>query len=96
MSDYLSHKQWLIAETAGRKNLELVTNQYLLGKKSILDVLDAQQQFIVSSMSRNNSYYSLLKDYFDLQQSLGQFDYQLSDANRMDYLSRLKTFMNKP
>jgi len=94
MSDYLSHKEWLIAETAGRKNLELVTNQYLLGKKNILDVLDAQQQFIISSMSRNSSYYALLKDYFDLQQSIGQFDYQISDGEKTKYLSRLKAYMN--
>jgi multidrug efflux system outer membrane protein len=96
MSDYLSHKQWLIAETAGRKNLELVTNQYLLGKKSILDVLDAQQQFIVSSMSRNGSYYTFLRDYFALQESLGRFDYMSTPAEKQDYLSRLKAFMAKP
>lgn len=94
MSDYLSHKQWLVAETAGRKNLELVTNQYLLGKTNILDVLDAQQQFIISSMSRNSSYYALLKDYFALQESLGQFDYLVSDGEKTEYLSRLKAYMN--
>ena len=96
MSDFFSHKQWLLAETASRKNLELVTNQYLLGTKNILDVLDAQQQYILSSMSRNGSYYTFLKDYFTLQQSLGQFDYQLSDSEKLDYLSRLKAFMDKP
>ena len=96
MSDYLSHKQWLIAENAGNKNLEMVTNQYLLGKKSILDVLDAQQQYIISSLSRNSSYYALLKDYFALQESIGQFDYLISDAGKLDYLTRLKAFMNTP
>ena len=96
MSDYLSHKQWLLAETASQKNLDLVTNQYLLGKKSILDVLDAQQQFIVSSMSRNGSYYTFLRDYFALQQSLGKFDYMTTPAEKQDYLSRLKVFMAKP
>jgi len=96
MSDYFSHKQWLLAETASRKNLELVTNQYLLGTKNILDVLDAQQQYILSSMSRNGSYYTFLKDYFALQQSMGQFDYLASDAEKMDYITRLKAYMNKP
>jgi outer membrane protein TolC len=96
MSDYLSHKQWLIAETAGRKNLELVTNQYLLGKKNILDVLDAQQQYIISSMSRNGSYYALLKDYFALQESLGKFDYQSSAAENLEFINRMKAYMAKP
>ncbi|MCX6279434.1 MAG: efflux RND transporter permease subunit [Bacteroidetes bacterium] len=96
MSDYLSHKQWLLAETAALRNLELVTNQYLLGKKNILDVLDAQQQYITSSMSRNSSYYALLKDYFALQESLGQFDYFDTDVARQQYLARLKAYMNNP
>ncbi|MEI6882904.1 MAG: efflux RND transporter permease subunit [Bacteroidota bacterium] len=96
MSDYLSHKQWLIAETASRKNLELVTNQYLLGKKSILDVLDAQQQFIVSSMSRNGSYYTFLRDYFALQESLGRFDYMSTSTQNQQYLARIKAFMATP
>ncbi|MEI7982048.1 MAG: TolC family protein, partial [Bacteroidota bacterium] len=96
MSDYLSHNQWLLAETASQHNLEMVTNQYLLGTKNILDVLDAQQQFIISSMSRNGSYYALLKDYFALQASLGKFDYQTSASETLDFLNRMKAYMDKP
>jgi len=95
MSTYYDYKQMTIAESAATKNLGIVNNQYLLGKKSILDVLDAQQQNLSSSLSVNTSFYSFLKNYFDLQQSLGRFDYWMSDQEKSDFKKRLEEFMKQ-
>jgi hypothetical protein len=44
-------------------------------------------------MSRNGSYYTLLKDYFALQESLGQFDHLVSDSAKLEFLTLMKAFM---
>jgi len=95
MSTYYDYKQMKIAESSANKNLEINNNQYLLGKKSILDVLDAQQQNLSSSLSVNTSFYNFLKNYFNLQQSLGRFDYKMSDQEKSDFKKRLVEFMQR-
>jgi len=95
MSTYYDYRQMKTAESAAIKNLDIVNNQYLLGKKSILDVLDAQQQNLSSSLSVNTSFYGFIKDYFDLQNSLGRFDYSLTDQEKSDFRKRLQEFMQQ-
>jgi outer membrane protein TolC len=93
MSAYYDFKQMKIAETAASKNFEIVNNQYLLGKKSILDVLDAQQQNLTTSISVNTAYSTFIKNYFNLQQSLGRLDYLMTEGEKSGFRKRLEEFM---
>jgi outer membrane protein TolC len=93
MSSYYDYRQMMLAETAAGKNLTIVNNQYLLGKKSILDVLDAQQQNLNASMSVNTSFYGFLKNYFSLQKALGKFDYMMSLQEKSLFKMKLDAFM---
>lgn len=93
MASYYDYRQMQIAEAAAVKNFEIVNNQYLLGRKSILDVLDAQQENLTSSMSVNTSYSRFVKNYFNLQQSLGRLDYMMSEGEKSDFRRRLDAFM---
>ncbi|MCK9220841.1 MAG: TolC family protein, partial [Bacteroidales bacterium] len=93
VSAYYDLKQMRIAEESAIKNFQIVNNQYLLGNKSILDVLDAQQQNLTTSMSKNTSFNTLVKNYFNLQQSLGRLDYMMTIAEKADFWRRLNAFM---
>ena len=93
MSAYYDYRQMKLAETAATKNFEIVNNQYLLGKKSILDVLDAQQQNLTTGMSVNTAFSNFIKSYFNLQQSLGRLDYLMSAGEKADFWTRLNAFM---
>ncbi|MFA5727621.1 MAG: TolC family protein, partial [Saccharofermentanaceae bacterium] len=93
VSAYYDLKQMRIAEESAIKNFQIVNNQYLLGNKSILDVLDAQQQNLITSMSKNTSFNNLVKNYFNLQQSLGRLDYIMTTAEKADFWRRLDAFM---
>ncbi len=95
MSAYYDYKQMTIAEAAASKNIEIVNNGYLLGNKNLLDVLDAQQESLNSSLSVNIAYYGFLKNYFDLQQSLGRFDYSMSGQEKDDFMRRMEAFMKQ-
>lgn len=95
MSAYYDYKQMGIAEVAATRNFEIVNNQYLLGQKSILDVLDAQQQNLTSAMSVNTAFYTFIKSYYDLQQSLGRFDYLMTPGEQADFRRRMDEIMNR-
>lgn len=95
MSAYYDYKQMLIAEKAAAKNFDIVNNQYLLGKKSILDVLDAQRQNLTTGMSVNTTFSSFVKNYFKLQQSLGRLDYQLTISEKSEFKKRLVEYMRQ-
>lgn len=95
MAAHYDLKQMKAAETAASKNFEIVNNQYLLGKKSILDVLDAQQQNLSTGISVNTSFHTFVKRYFDLQQSIGRIDYLMTPAEQSEFLIRLKEYMNR-
>lgn len=95
MASYYDYRQMKLAESAASKNFDIVNNQYLLGKKSILDVLDAQQQNLTTSMSVNTSFSTFIKNYFNLQMSLGRFDYMMTEGEKADFRKRLQDFMKQ-
>ena len=93
MAAHYDYKQMKLAESAAAQNFEIVNNQYLLGKKNILDVLDAQQQNLSTSMAVNTSFIAFIKNYFNLQQSLGRLDYRMTEGEKSDFRKRLEAFM---
>ena len=61
-------------ETA-QKNLTLVTKSYAHGEVSVVDLLDAQHQMIVSKQEHAHAYYDYLIDVMKFQRSLSQFNF---------------------
>lgn len=61
-------------ETA-QKNLQLVTKSYAHGEVSVVDLLDAQHQMIVSKQEHAHAYYNYLIDVMKFQRSLSQFNF---------------------
>jgi outer membrane protein TolC len=73
------------AAEAARKNLELVTDSYERGIKSIIDLLDAQNQALVSNEGAANSGYDFLAILMRLQRAIGKFDFLLTDEEREEW-----------
>lgn len=60
------------AEAAG-KNLKLVSDSYARGIKSIIDLIDAQNQSLVADQKAANAVYDFLIDIMNVQRSIGYF-----------------------
>ncbi|HTX88351.1 MAG TPA: efflux RND transporter permease subunit [Bacteroidales bacterium] len=95
MAAYYDYRQMKIAEAAATRNFDIVNNQYLLGQKNILDVLDAQTQSLSTSMAVNTAFANFVRNYFDLQQALGRFDYRMTPAEKADFMKRLTEHMTR-
>ena len=80
---------------AARKNLDLVTDQYVRGVVSIIDLLDAQNNALVAEEDAQNSVYRFLIDLMDVQRATGQFDFFMSRAEREAWFQRLEAFFEK-
>ncbi|MCF8069407.1 MAG: TolC family protein [Desulfobacterales bacterium] len=61
------------AAVAANKNLTLVTDSYTRGIKSIIDLLDAQNQSLVADQKAVNAVYDFMIDLMSLQRSVGYF-----------------------
>jgi outer membrane protein TolC len=61
------------AAEAARRNLKLITNSYMEGIKSIIDLIDAQTQYLATSQTATNAVYDFLIDMMKLERAMGKF-----------------------
>jgi outer membrane protein TolC len=80
---------------AASKNLDLVTDQYVRGVVSIVDLLDAQNNSLVAEEDAQNAVYNFLIDLMNVQRSTGQFDFFLSREEREAWFQRLEAYFEK-
>jgi len=80
------------ASLAANKNLELVTDSYERGIKSIIDLIDAQNSALTADLSEASAVYNFLMDLTDLQRAVGQYDLYSSLETRTAWLDRLDAF----
>lgn len=81
------------AATAAKKNLDLVSDAYLRGAISILDLLDAQNAALIAEESATNAVFDFLIDLMNLQRSLGGFDFFLDEQGLDGWLERLRDYI---
>lgn len=80
------------ADAAGR-NLELVTDAYVRGIKSIIDLIDAQNQYLVADQQAANAVYDFLIDIMTMQRSIGNFVLFATPEKLDGWMERLQQFM---
>jgi outer membrane protein TolC len=78
------------ARDAARRNLTLVTDAYVRGIKSIIDLIDAQNQALVANQQAANAVYDFLIDLMDVQRSAGSFFLFAPQEERDGWLERLE------
>ncbi len=80
------------AETAARRNLELVLEKYKEGVVDILVLLDAQNSALVADLLAANAIFDYLIDLMGTQRAVGRFDYYRSPQDRQQFLGRLDAY----
>ncbi|UCG14011.1 MAG: TolC family protein, partial [Deltaproteobacteria bacterium] len=80
---------------AAARNLDLVTEQYVRGVVSIIDLLDAQNNALVAAEKAENAVYTFLINLMDVQRAMGRFDFYLSVKEREAWFQRLEVFFRK-
>lgn len=83
------------AAEASRKNLELVTDQYVRGLVSIVDLLDAQNSALRTDQDAENAVYNFLIDWMDVERAAGRFDFLMTQGEREEWFQRLQEFFKK-
>jgi outer membrane protein TolC/ABC-type uncharacterized transport system substrate-binding protein len=81
------------AADAARLNLTLVTDSYVRGIKSIIDLIDAQNQALVANQQAANAVYDFLIDLMEVQRSAGSFFLFSPEEERDAWMERLNQFM---
>ena len=76
------------AAEAARKNFDLVTDSYVQGIKSIVDLLDAQNQSLNADLNAANAVYDFLIDYMGVERSLGEFVIFLPEEQHRAWLEK--------
>lgn len=81
------------AESAGN-NLQLVTDAYVRGVLSIIDLLDAQNLALVAEQQAANAVYDFLTDLMEVQRSVGEFFLYGDDAERDAWFGKAEAYFN--
>ena len=82
------------AEASG-KNLELVTDQYVRGLVSIVDLIDAQDSALISEQNAQNAVYDFLVDWMNVGRASGQFDFLMNSVEKQEWFRNLEIFFEK-
>ncbi len=83
------------AADAARRNFELVRDAYAEGAATILDVLDAQNAFLVAELAAANAVYDFIIDFMNVQRGTGVFLSTMTPEDREDLFRRLDRFMSE-
>ena len=78
------------AAEAAKRNLQLVTDSYVQGIKSIIDLLDAQSQSLISELDAANAAYNFLIDQMGLQRAMGFFITFMPEEQKIPWQEELK------
>ncbi|HID98203.1 MAG TPA: hypothetical protein EYP57_08470 [Thermodesulfobacteriaceae bacterium] len=82
------------AAKAARRNLDLVTDSYIEGIKSIIDLLDAQNQALSSDLDAANAVYDFLIDFMGVQRAMGRFVTFMPEDNRKEWVDKAYAAIN--
>ncbi len=82
------------AADAANRNLTLITDSYVQGIKSIIDLLDAQNQALTADQAAANSVYNFLVDLMGVQRAMGEFILFLPEAERKAWRERVERYLH--
>ncbi|MDD3148144.1 MAG: TolC family protein, partial [Candidatus Riflebacteria bacterium] len=74
------------------KTLSLVQSAYSRGAVNILDLIDAQNAFLVAKEASTNAVFSFLSDFVKVCRAVGTFDFILNPESNDHWYDRLEAF----
>lgn len=77
---------------AAEKTLNLVTDAYVRGTSSYIDLIDAQSAYLTARLSSANAIYEHLLDLIALQRAIGFFDFYVAPAEKEAWFDQLEQF----
>jgi len=83
------------AVDAARRNLQLITDSYVEGIKSVIDLLDAQNQALNAELGAANAVYNFLIDLMGVQRNIGIFTVFLPVEERQQWVERVKQYLQQ-
>lgn len=83
------------AARAAQLNLELITDKYTRGTKSIIDLIDAQNQALTSDQQAVNAVYDFLIDMMTVQRSISRFLFYESKEEQDAWYDQLDKFIQE-
>lgn len=83
------------ADSASR-NLTLITDSYVQGIKSIIDLLDAQNQSLSADQIAANAVYNFLIDLMGVQRAMGLFVLFQPESERDAWMQRAQQYLQRP
>ncbi len=79
------------AVEASEKNLDLVSDSYTQGIKSIIDLIDAQNKYFVAKQASANAAFGFATDLVKLQRSVGKYYMLLGDGERENFKGQVES-----
>jgi outer membrane protein len=80
------------AANAANQNLDLVVDAYQRGATTIITLIDAQSQALLTQLSAANAIYDFLVDFVRVERAMGQFGFRLRESERVDFRQRLTAY----
>jgi outer membrane protein TolC len=88
-------EQTRLASEAANKSLSVVQDSYAQGMVSILNLLDAQNQALVSGELASNAIFDFIIELMTMERALGKFYLQMSDEDIEGLRDRLEAYLNE-
>lgn len=81
------------SKQAAHKNYTFTEDAYAKGVVTILDLLDAQNTYLVSEQNLATAQFNFALDLFRLMRSVGRFDFFLSDSEKEQWFEDLQSYL---
>ena len=81
------------AADAANRNLKLITDSYVQGIKTIIELLDAQNQALTTEQDAANAVYNFLGDLMRVQRAMGEFVIFLPEEERVAWQQRAEEYL---
>ena len=80
------------ASAAAARNLELVADNYTLGRTLLVDLIDAQTNALITELAAADAVYRHLQDLMQVERAVGRFTFFTEDAARQAWVDELEAF----
>ncbi len=81
------------ARLSAQKNFEVIQAGYSEGRKSVTDLVDAQNAMVAGELNAALARYQFVMDFLVLERSTGRFHFLDSPEQKRDFMNRLRHYM---